>query len=375
MLRQFGRAVVSTTSSNYFRKTRRPFCEVRVVFKNDRISQQDKSEPILQQIFEKAAADNNKEELINWDSSMQVIRKTEEVLPEHKPTEEELISVRATRPTATLASLINNSPTLQKLVDLNIKLDKWEKNGYAEMALKLDFEEDVLPKVDFLLQLGIHSDEIGKVLTSAPQILETSDENIKVRVSYLLSKKFSSENIVDIITRAPRWLANPVKVLDAKLGFLQKKLKLTGNEVREVVLQDPWAIIHKQVKEKVEKQLFILHEEFGFTQEETKKMMLVYPRLFIYSNQQNLISQFDLLHNEAKIPHELLVDFPQALNRNKYLTEGRHKFLIHLGRAQYIPSEPNFVSPLMLTDTTDEEFCETVARCDISLFHKFLKTI
>ena len=40
-------------------------------------------------------------------------KRSEEVLPDKKPTPEELESIRATKPVASLASLVNESPTLQ----------------------------------------------------------------------------------------------------------------------------------------------------------------------------------------------------------------------------------------------------------------------
>jgi hypothetical protein len=61
---------------------------------------------------------------------------------------------RATRPTMSLAALVNDSTTLQRLVQLGVSLATWEQRGYAGLAAKLDFAADVAP----LVRLGRHID-------------------------------------------------------------------------------------------------------------------------------------------------------------------------------------------------------------------------
>ena len=98
----------------------------------------------------------------HWDDAMEIIKKSEEVFPLHKPTEEELMKIRATQPTATLASLVNDSQTLQRLVDLGVELHRWDK--YLDMAAKLDFMRDVAPTLEFLHDLGLQPNDIGNNL-------------------------------------------------------------------------------------------------------------------------------------------------------------------------------------------------------------------
>ena len=100
----------------------------------------------------------------HWDEAMEIIKKSEEVFPPHKPSEEELLNIRATQPTATLASLVNESETLQRLVDLGVELHRWDKYGHLGLAAKLDFMRDVAPTVEFLSDLGLQPSDIGKQL-------------------------------------------------------------------------------------------------------------------------------------------------------------------------------------------------------------------
>ena len=100
----------------------------------------------------------------HWDDAMEIIKKSEQVFPPHKPTEEELVNIRATQPTATLASLVNDSETLQRLVDLGVELHRWDKHGHLGLAAKLDFMRDVAPTVEFLADVGLQPSDIGNQL-------------------------------------------------------------------------------------------------------------------------------------------------------------------------------------------------------------------
>ena len=55
---------------------------------------------------------------------MEVVRRTEEVFPLYRPGEEDFLEIRATQPTMTLASLVHQSPGLQRLVDLGVMLHR-----------------------------------------------------------------------------------------------------------------------------------------------------------------------------------------------------------------------------------------------------------
>ena len=62
------------------------------------------SEAEIQEMFEYAAEDVA-DISDNWDETMEVVRKTEQVFPLSKPSEEDLLQIRASQPTMTLTSL------------------------------------------------------------------------------------------------------------------------------------------------------------------------------------------------------------------------------------------------------------------------------
>jgi len=361
----------------------RRFCQGSIKFCNEtanrvNIVYNDVSEKDIEAMFDYSV---DKEIVADhWDDAMNVIKQSEEFFPPHRPSEDELLKIRASRPTMTLASLVNESQTLQKLVDLGVSLHTWDKFGHIDLAAKLDFERDVAPIVRFLADVEVPPDQIGQVLTHCPNILEETEEDLKTRVAYLVSKKFTLPEIAHIISCSARWLCYNVRSIDARLGFFQKTFDFSGDEVRHMTLGLPQLITWAGTPRQVKKVIFSYNEEMGFSKDEIKEMTLHQPIVLRQPNENLMLQQFELLHNEAKIPHEILARFPVSLLTPCWVTKQRLLFLESLGRAQFDPNLPNYVSPEMLTDISGEEhgdrdFCEKVAKCSVELFEMFQKTL
>jgi len=311
----------------------------------------------------------------HWEEAMNVVEKTEQMFPIPKISEEDLLKIRATQPTCTLASLVNQSETLQTLVDLGVQLYVWDKKGCLDLAAKLDFNRDIAPIIDFLTEIGVTIDNIGRILTQCPRICEEREEDLKARVAYLLTKGFTPEEIATIVSNSPSWLTFSVRGIDARLGFFQKTFGFLGSEVRALTVSRPTLITWKGTPNSIKRNLFSYNEEMGFSKDELKEMVLKYPDILKVDNELKVLNQFECLHNEAKIPHEILVKFPESLLKSPVSTRSRLKFLEALGRDQLDPEKPNFVTPAMLTVPSDAEFCQKTAKCSEDLYDKFLRTL
>ena len=123
-------------------------------------------------------------------------------------------SLEAANPVVTgsfnLAAYVNNSQTLQQLVNLGVAIEKWDKIYAADNSwiVKLDFEKDIQPVVKFLVDIGVDPNGLGMFFTKNPFILNPHSskvEDLFVRTNYLLSKKFTPEMIANIYTRNPFW--------------------------------------------------------------------------------------------------------------------------------------------------------------------------
>ena len=148
------------------RLSRRQFCslpeenfparfEVKLTSEKPLVSERD-----IEAMFD-YSVDNVEKISDHWDEAMEVVKKSEEWFPAYRPTERDLEKIRAARPTSTLASLVNDSETLQRLVDLGVELHHWDSRGQLGLAAKLDFMRDVAPTVQFLSDLGLHGADIG----------------------------------------------------------------------------------------------------------------------------------------------------------------------------------------------------------------------
>lgn len=105
-----------------------------------------------------------------------------------------------------VASFVNKSDTLQKLLKLNVNLSKIEKKPYVmRKLLQLNFEKDMKDHIVFLAEY-ISNDDLGYLITKNPEIFTVSLDDLNVRINYLLSKQFNENQIKCIIARNPFWL-------------------------------------------------------------------------------------------------------------------------------------------------------------------------
>ena len=209
----------------------------------------------------------------DWDDEMRVIRETECRSPlEADPDLRDVAPFL--QPTYNLASLVNRSPMLQKMVELGVELHHWDRiKGAADQVLKKDFEVDVQPVIRFLVDIGVHPDSLGGFFTRNPFLLTVSLDDLHTRHNYLESKKFSKEAISRICTRNPFWLQfryqsprifslpaffSQKKIyffstarIDARLAFFKDLFDLSASELRQLSAKEPRLITSKLDRVKV----------------------------------------------------------------------------------------------------------------------------
>lgn len=272
-----------------------------------------------------------------------------------------------------LAAFVNDSETLTKLVQLGVDLSVMDQNPEkAKFVLKLDFERDVKRYIQFLHDLGVEEDMLGKVITKNPFLFKEDIENLEIRVNYLKSKKFTSDAIAWIITSNPFILSMSTKSVDTRLGFFQKQFSLTGDEVRQVVTKCSKLVSYNF--EKFLEKIFIHKEVFGFTADEMKKILVMKPKIWMLGSRV-LKERFDIVHNVMGIPHDRIVEFPGIFLKRTFILRERHTYLVHLNRNQYDPEKANFVSLIDIATTTDSAFCQKCAHTSVDRYNDFLKTL
>ncbi|XP_014643560.1 PREDICTED: transcription termination factor 3, mitochondrial isoform X1 [Ceratotherium simum simum] len=292
-------------------------------------------------------------------------------------SEEEAIQIIADPPlppvSFTLRDYVDHSETLQKLVLLGVDLAKIEKHrDAANLLLRLEFEKDIKQILLFLKDLGIEDNQLGTFLTKNYAIFSEDLENLKTRVAYLQSKNFGKADIAQMVRNAPFLLSFSVERLDNRLGFFQKELELSVKKTRDLVVRLPRLLTGSL--EPVKENMKVYRLELGFKHNEIQHMITKIPKM-LTANKRKLTETFDYVHNVMNIPHHIIVRFPQVFNTRLFKVKERHLFLTYLGRAQYDPAKPNYISLDKLVSMPDEIFCEKIAKASVRDFEKFLKTL
>lgn len=273
----------------------------------------------------------------------------------------------------TLRDYVDHSETLQKLVLLGVDLSKIEKHAdAANLLLRLDFEKDIKQILLFLKDLGIEDHQLGAFLSKNYAIFSEDLENLKTRVAYLHSKNFSKADITQMVRNAPFLLSFSVERLDNRLGFYQKELELSVKKTRDLVVRLPRLLTGSL--EPVKENMKVYSLELGFKRNEIQHMVTRVPKM-LTANRRKLTETFDYVHNEMGVPHHLIVRFPQVFNARLFKVKERHLFLRYLGRAQYDPTKPSYVSLDKLVSLPDDAFCKEIAKASAQDLEAFLKTL
>ncbi|XP_077862761.1 transcription termination factor 3, mitochondrial-like [Saccoglossus kowalevskii] len=273
----------------------------------------------------------------------------------------------------TFATYVDQSETLSNLVKIGMDLSKVQKRWtFKDNLIKMDFDKDIKDKLSFLHHVGVDDSLLGKFLTKNPFILMESVDNLEARVAYLNLKNFTDEAISQIITRAPYFLNFSIKRIDNKLGFYRKELSLTGNETRYLITRNP-KVTKKNIHPEdfrclllpgklatVKRSIFALKEQMRFSQKEFKKMVLNQPKI-LQTGKFKLLSTFDYLHNTVGLKHKQFVQFPSVFRSSLPRIKERHQYLSSLGRAQYNPTQPGYVTLEKLAILPDDLFCKDIA--------------
>lgn len=276
-------------------------------------------------------------------------------------------------PSYNIAKFANHSRALQELIKLGVALYKYEEETeLMNYIISANFENDLFPYIRFLHDCGVPADYLGHFLSKNLHIFQQDMDDLHTRIRYLRFHNFNIEKIKTILCKHPPWLNYSTKFIDTRLGFFQHTFKLQGREVRYLTLSKPKLITYPI--RKVQENTFAIKEEMGFDKTEMKELLLKIPDLWIKSRPR-IVDTFDFLHNEMKISHADIVKDPCILICRKRRVELRHKFLTKIGRAQYDPTQPLYVSLRNLVTGTDNKFCNEVAKVPVETYNLFLKSM
>lgn len=127
----------------------------------------------------------------------------------------------------------------------------------------------------------------------------------------------------------------------------------------------------------------------GFNNEEIHQLIVGDPRLWVASkvhlfnarqfyrfpfiDKPVLLSNFNFLQNTMNFSHKAIATWPRILRVPHHVLKVRHEYLKSLGRDQYDPEKPNYVSLQSLSHYDDVRFARNIAKTTVGEFNKFAK--
>lgn len=313
---------------------------------------------------------------IDWSTALEAIKASEKAFPTHKFEEDELFAITDAVVTHNLAKIVDKSPSLKRLVDLGVKIWKWEREpGQLDLALRLDFKTHVGPKMDFLRALGVQLEDMVAVFEANPQLLvETSMDECLVRKDYLVKMGFTRAQITAVLSADPQWLSHAVEEIDSRLGFLQRTFELSAADLRQVAALEPKLVTWVGLPDQINLNLFSFKEEMGFDKWQITGMLKACPLVFRHKYEYVLMETFDALAVEVGFSRQIIAKNPHSLLFPASKIRDRLAFLKLAGRDQFDPKKPNFISIDTIIAFSDNEFSKMV-NVDSDKFDRFLKTL
>lgn len=96
---------------------------------------------------------------------------------------------------------------------------------------------------------------------------------------------------------------------------------------------------------------------------------------FSFSDRYLLMKRYDFITNHMKIGNNQLVLTPHILEQRLFRIKERHGFLKKIGRAQYNPKLPLYISVDELGKGTDDHFAIEVAKRTYEEYDSYLRTL
>ncbi|VDK85637.1 unnamed protein product [Onchocerca ochengi] len=271
-----------------------------------------------------------------------------------------------------IANYVNHLPVLQVLVELGMDLFEVDlTTDIGRKLVKLDWENDVRPKLIWLIhQVGMPIIDVGSYLTRNPYFLLQDLGSMQVRLNYLYSKQLNKAKILKIVRNNRFWLNTDVKIIDARLGWIQKTFELTGDEMRQVIVTEPRVIIYGIGP--LERLVIMLNEELEFTKEQIKAILLEDPRVFMIESSA-LHATYNYLRFTMHLSNMQIAEWPLCLRFSIGAIRRRHEFLVQLQKADYNEGSPNYVHLSSLLQPSDQKFAVNVAHTYLTVYNTFLK--
>jgi mTERF domain-containing protein len=152
-------------------------------------------------------------------------------------------------------------------------------------------------RLDFLLNAGVKSKDMKRILVRQPQILEYTLGNLKSHVDFLVSIGVPNTRIGQIISAAPSMFSYSVEQsLKPTVRYLIEEVGIEESDVGKVVQLSPQILVQKIDSAWKSRSLF-LSKELGAPKDSIVKMVTKHPQLLHYSIEDGILPRINFLRS------------------------------------------------------------------------------
>eukprot|EP00250_Pteridium_aquilinum_P012731 c20906_g1_i2 orf=330-1952(-) len=298
-------------------------------------------------------------------------------------------------------------PVVEYLISLGLNENNLQKIARRRRACFYVKISKVKERLGYLMSLGIKNEDISKVLTRHPQVLEyTVDRMMKPRVQYLQSIGVPETRLGRVITVSPSLLECSLEgSLKRRVRFLVEEVGVSEGDVWKIVLLSP-QVLTQSINNSLRPRINFLLKKVGLSQERVTKMIMKHPQLLHYSIKNGIQPRIDFLRSiglsdrdiaivlsrssqvlslsvekslkpkcdyltkELNCGLQTIVSFPAYLSLSlEQRIKPRHKFLKSLNR---LPAGPFSMHILAVTD---DEYCKRWAKSTVEEYCSFRQSL
>ncbi|OQR79598.1 mTERF domain-containing protein 1 [Tropilaelaps mercedesae] len=307
-----------------------------------------------------------------------------------------------------ITTLVQKTEVLAKLAHFQVPVEEWEdKPDLVNKLVSLNWRRDCDPCIEQLVQrTGMKPKDLRALLTKNPLVLTHPLQQIERRLEYLsadmsntlivIQKRcfrrcvsrveltdqyhlifvqqyggwgMTANEVCNVVTREKFWLSYSMVCLKNRMQFLMKQFALSQLDLKQLIIKNPKVITWDLRRLVLFKCLLV--DKMGFSMDQTSRLLLAVPQL-VFESDAVLLKRFKLIRKMG-LEHEAIVDFPKIFLLRDYQLEQRLGFLEHLGRAQFDPEKPNYISAKDIAVKESNKFAKKTAKSTVGEFQDYIK--
>ncbi|KAG0622583.1 hypothetical protein M758_3G108800 [Ceratodon purpureus] len=233
--------------------------------------------------------------------------------------------------------------------------------------LEYTVERAMKPRIQYLKRLGVPESKLGRVITVSPSLLECSlHRSLKPRVEYLKDVVgIKDSDIGLIVTRSPQVLTQSIEdSLEPRVEFFMVEMGVTKEKLAKMVTRHP-QLLHYSVEDGICPRVDYLRS-IGLSREDILKVFARLTQILSLSIENCLKPKYEYLVKELKGGPQTVTSFPAYFSLSlEQRIKPRHRFLATLNR---LPSGPFPMKSLAVTDSC---FCKQWAKTSLEEYQLF----